>query len=74
MKMYTFARCDGLINQLLLRNVLTSYHEISTQGKLHTNTFGIPRSQGPQEGATLFHVVEQFDMILASHCQVMFGG
>jgi hypothetical protein len=51
-------------------DILTTSHE----GKLHTNTLCIPCSQGPQEGATLFYVVEQFDMILASHCQVMLGG
>jgi hypothetical protein len=38
-KNYTFGRCDGLINQLLLRNVFTSYLVMNTQGNLHTNTF-----------------------------------
>ena len=38
-KKYIFARRDGLINRLLLRNVFTSYLVINTLGNLHTNAF-----------------------------------
>ena len=74
---YTFARCDGLINQLLLRKLLTLYLVLNAQCNLHKILFAYHVYGVLKKGTTLFHVVvivvEKFDVMLVGLCHVMLG-